>query len=190
LSEQQTPDSGATRVVPLSELFTGFLLIGLLGFGGIAPSAHYVIVERNRWLDQKEFVELFGVCSILPGGNFLNATVILGDRHQGVLGSIVGLTALLLAPLMILLALFATYSAYDHLPDVQAAVAGSAAAAAGMIMGTSLKLIRGLERHWTSLLFGLATFAAIGLLRVPLAGVVLVIVPVSVAVALWRGRTP
>ena len=91
MSEPQTSAGGAARVVSLSELFVGFLLIGLLGFGGIAPSAHYVIVERNRWLDQKEFVELFGVCSILPGGNFLNATVILGDRYQGVLGSLVGL---------------------------------------------------------------------------------------------------
>jgi chromate transporter len=190
LSEPQTSAGGAARVVSLSELFVGFLLIGLLGFGGIAPSAHYVIVERNRWLDQKEFVELFGVCSILPGGNFLNATVILGDRYQGVLGSLVGLTALLLAPLAILLALFATYSAYEHLPDVQAAVAGSAAAAAGMIMGTSAKLIRGLDRSWASLVFGLATFAAIGLLRIPLAGVVLVIVPISIGVALWRRRTP
>ena len=65
-----------------------------------------------------------------------------------------------------------------------------AAAAAGMIMGTSAKLIRGLERSWASVVFGLATFAAIGLLRIPLAGVVLVIVPISIGVALWRRRTP
>jgi chromate transporter len=146
------------------------------------------MVERNRWLDQKEFVELFGVCSVLPGGNFLNATVMLGDRYQGPLGSVVGLGALLLAPLLILMALAYSYDAFQHLPDVQAAVSGSAAAAAGLIIGTSAKLIHGLHRHWTSLLFGAVTFAVVGLLRAPLYLVVGVIVPVSIATSLLLRR--
>ena len=183
--EQAPPPA---RIVSLLELFTGFLLIGMMGFGGIAASAHYVIVERNRWLDQKEFVELFGICSILPGGNFLNATVMLGDRHQGPLGSVVGLTALLLAPVLILMALAMTYAAYDHVPDVQAAIAGSAAAAAGLIIGTSAKLIASLKPGYATAFFGIATFVAVGVFRVPLAGVVLVIVPASIALALWTAR--
>jgi chromate transporter len=178
----------STRQVGLPELFTGFLLIGMMGFGGIAASAHYVIVERNRWLDQREFVELFGICSILPGGNFLNATVMLGDRHQGVPGAIVGLTALLLAPLLILVGLAMTYAAYDHVPDVQAAIAGSAAAAAGLIIGTSAKLIASLKPGYATAFFGLLTVVAVGVFRVPLVAVVLVIVPASVALALWSAR--
>lgn len=166
------------------ELFIGFLLIGLMGFGGIAASAHYVIVERNKWLDQKEFVELFGVCSILPGGNFLNATVMLGDRYQGALGAVVGMCALLLAPLVILMALAYTYAAFSHVPDVQSAISGSAAAAAGLIVGTSAKLIRGLQRNWASLAFGAATFVVVGVVRAPLAAVVLIIVPLSIVVSL------
>lgn len=159
-----------------------------MGFGGIQASANYVIVERNKWLTPREFVELFGVCSILPGGNFLNATVMLGDRYQGPLGSIVGLTALLLAPLAILLGLAYGYQSFSHLPDVEAAVAGAAAAAAGLIIGTSARLIAGLRKGWPSIVFGVATFAAVGLLRAPLAWVIGVIVPLSVAVALYRLR--
>ena len=85
-TDSQTPPSS----VSLWELFTGFVIVGLLGFGGIASSANYVIVERNRWLSAKDFVEMFGICSILPGGNFMNATVMIGDRYQGPLGSVVG----------------------------------------------------------------------------------------------------
>lgn len=172
----------------MRELFSGFLLIGLMGFGGIQASANYVMVERNKWLTPREFVELFGICSILPGGNFLNVTVILGDRYQGPLGSVVGLSAMLLAPLMILLSLAYGYQTYSHLPDVEAAVAGAAAAAAGLIIGTSGRLIAGLRRGWPSVVFGVATFVAVGLLHVPLAWVVGLIVPLSVAVALLRLR--
>jgi chromate transporter len=178
----------STRKVSMRELFTGFLLIGLMGFGGIQASANYVIVERNKWLTPREFVELFGVCSILPGGNFLNATVMLGDRYQGPLGSVVGLCALMLAPLLILLALAYGYQTFSHMPDVEAAVAGAAAAAAGLIVGTSARLIAGLRRGWPSLVFGVATFVAIGLLRVPLPWVIGAIVPASVAVALYQLR--
>ncbi|MDB5568977.1 MAG: Chromate transporter [Hyphomicrobiales bacterium] len=178
------PDRSAPAAVGLGEIFVAFLLIGLMGFGGIAASAHYVIVERNRWLDQREFVELFGVCSILPGGNFLNATVMLGDRYQGPLGSVTGLCALLLAPLLILLALVYTYETFSYLPDVQGAIAGAAAAAAGLIVGTSAKLVGGLKKGVATLVFGAATFLAVGVLRAPLAAVVLVIVPLSVAVSL------
>ena len=172
----------------MRELFIGFLLIGLTGFGGIAASANYVMVERNKWLTPREFVELFGVCSILPGGNFLNATVMLGDRYQGPLGSIVGLCALMLAPMLILLALAYGYQSFSHLPDVQAAVAGAAAAAAGLIIGTSARLISGLKRGWPSVVFGLATFVAVGLLRAPLAWVIGGIVPLSILVGLLRLR--
>lgn len=172
----------------MRELFIGFLLIGLMGFGGIQASANYVMVERNKWLTPREFVELFGVCSILPGGNFLNVTVMLGDRYQGPLGSVVGLSALLLAPLLILLGLAYGYQSYSHLPDVEAAVAGAAAAAAGLIIGTSARMIAGLRRGWPSVVFGIGTFAAIGLLRVPLVWVIGLIVPLSVAVALYRLR--
>ena len=68
--------------IPLLDLCTGFLMIGLLGFSGIAQSAQYVMVERRKWLSPKEFVELFGICAILPGGNILNASVMIGGDEE------------------------------------------------------------------------------------------------------------
>jgi chromate transporter len=118
------------RSVSLWELFTGFLMIGLQGFGGIAVSAHHIIVERRRWLAPKEFVELFGICSILPGGNFMNATIMIGARYQGAIGSCVAMSALLFMPLTILISIALLYDHYSYLPDVRAATAGAGARAA------------------------------------------------------------
>lgn len=183
------PDQPSSdRIIPLGELFVGFVLIGMLGFGGIAASANYVIVERNRWMTMKEFVELFGVASVLPGGNILNASVMLGDRHHGVLGAAVCLFSLLLMPLIILLIIVTTYDHFSYLPDVKAAIAGGASAVAGLIIGTGLKMARGLDRTIVAAVFGLATFLSIGIFRLPLAVVVLTIVPLSVATALYMVR--
>jgi chromate transporter len=43
------PENVAGRI-GLKQLFLGFLKIGLLGFGGLAPVAHHVIVEDRAWL--------------------------------------------------------------------------------------------------------------------------------------------
>lgn len=170
------------------ELCIGFLLVGMLGFGGLAASGYYVIVERNKWLDRQDYVELFGICSVLPGGNVLNASIILGDRYQGPLGSIFALSSLMLAPLAILMVISLLYDQFSYLPDVQAAAAGAASAVAGLTMGAAAKMSHGLQRSWASPLFALATFAAIALLRVPLAMVVLVIAPIAVTTAIIQAR--
>ena len=144
----------ARAKISLWNFFTGFLLIGLMGFGGIAVSANYIMVENRKWLTPKEFVEMFGICSMLPGGNFLNASVMLGDEHQGPLGSLVCLASLLLAPLLILLAIALVYDQFSHLPDVRAATAGAASAAAGLIFGTAGRLMKGVDRTISALVFG------------------------------------
>ncbi len=188
MSSSSLPSAASGARVSLLDLCTGFLMIGLMGFGGIAQSAQYVIVERRKWLTPKEFVELFGVCSILPGGNFLNASVMIGDRNQGALGSIACLTALLLAPLMILLGIAVAYDHYSYLPDVRAATAGGAAAAAGLIFATATRLAKGVTPTTAAILSGIATFAIVGALRWPLWVVVVCVAPASVAWAIYAGR--
>jgi chromate transporter len=172
----------------MPELCIGFLLVGLLGFGGLSTSGFYVIVERNQWLNRKDYVELFGICSVLPGGNVLNASVILGDRYQGPLGAVMALSSLMLAPLAILMCISVAYDYFSHLPDVKAAAAGAASAVAGMTMGAAAKMAHGLRRSWASPVFALATFAAIAVFRIPLAAVVLVIAPIAILTAIAGAR--
>lgn len=174
--------------IPLIELFTGFLLVGLLGFGGIAVSGQYIIVDKRRWLSQKEYVELYGVCSVLPGGNVLNCSVVIGDRNHGVLGAIVCLAALLLMPLAILLMIAVAYDEFSYLPDVRAALAGAAAASAGLIFGTAARLARGVAPSVAAPVVAVATFVIIGALRWPMWVLVAFVAPLSFAWALYAGR--
>ena len=180
----------SAKTISLLDLFTGFLMIGLQGFGGIANSSHYIIVEKRKWLTAKEFVELFGVCSILPGGNFLNASIMLGARSHGPLGSIVSISGLLLMPLVILIMIAVAYEQFQYLPDVRAATAGAASAAAGLIIATAIKMMKGVA--WTLVPIGMAvgTFIVIGYLRAPLWMVVVIFVPLSIGLtALARRRS-
>lgn len=163
-------------------------MIGLLGFGGIAQSAQYVMVERRKWLSPKEFVELFGICAILPGGNILNASVMIGDRNHGPLGSVLCLSSLLFAPLGLLLVVALAYDTFSYLPDVRAATAGGASVAAGLIFGTAARLARGVSPTIASILAGVATFALVGLLRTPIWVILVTVAPLSIGWAIHGGR--
>jgi len=45
-------------------LFTGFMQLGLMGFGGVLPLAHRIIVEDKKWIDEGKFTDLLGVCNL------------------------------------------------------------------------------------------------------------------------------
>lgn len=150
-------------------LFLTFLKIGVCGFGGVAPWARRVVVEERQWLSEQDYAELLGVCSALPGANTVNIAVILGDRSNGVLGSLSAVAGLLLMPLLILIGIAALYERFAINADVKNAVAGAAAATAGLVLGTGLKMIRNLKPDILGALSCGAIFVLVGLFQASLA---------------------
>ena len=188
----KTPDSKMNldgQPITMAELFFGFAQMGLYGFGGVATIARHIIVERRRWMSEHEYAAVLGMGQILPGGNIINMTIMLGDRFQGPLGSIVALSGLMIMPIIILLGLTTVYDAFSANPDVRAATVGAGAAAAGLIIGLGLKMGRNLKLSPIHIGFAGATFVAMALLRLPFIGVVLVLTPLCIAATWWSRRT-
>src|SRR5437879_11011738 len=94
-----------SATVGTSELFVGFLKIGLSGFGGVMPFARRMIVEQRRWLSELEFLDVLSLSQFLPGPNIVNVSIIIGRRFQGVTGAAAAYAGLLLMPLAIVLVL-------------------------------------------------------------------------------------
>lgn len=44
------------------ELFIGFLLFGLMLFGGVLLFVWCIIVDECKWFFVDEFIDLFGLC--------------------------------------------------------------------------------------------------------------------------------
>ena len=167
------------RTVSLGELFRGFATIGVLGFGGVAVMARHVIVEKYSWLTEKEYATILGMGQVLPGANVVNASVIIGDRFQGVKGSVVSVLAIMTFPIMILLVLAMLYNQFAHLPAVKIALSGAGAAAAGMVIATGLKMAIKVKPGLAGyLIIGLA-IATILLFRLPLVYSVLILLPLA-----------
>jgi chromate transporter len=160
-------------------LFLAFLEIGLCGFGGVAPWARRVVVEKRRWLSERDYAELLGISSILPGANTVNIAVLLGDRACGVSGALCAVAGLLAMPVTILIALAAIYDRFSGLSDVKNALAGAAAATAGLVIATAGKMMRNLRPDAVGLISGAGVFIAAGLLHFPLLWTVAIAAPAS-----------
>jgi chromate transporter len=182
------PDSAvASKLTGVSRamLFASFLKMGLLGFGGVLPWARRVIVDERRWLGDREFAELIGLCQVLPGPNIVNFSVIIGARAQGPLGSLIAVTAILFVPVGVMLLIAVFYASVAHEPLARDAIAGASAAAAGLILGTALRLLLQTRPPLRGLAIGGAAFIAVGVLQWPLLWVMLVLIAVAVT-AEWH----
>lgn len=165
------------------ELFSAFTWMALQGFGGVLAVVQRELVEKRRWLTREQFVEDWAVAQIMPGPNVVNLALMIGGRHSGLGGALVAMSGLLIAPLALLLLVALLYSQLASLPQAQAALRGMGAVAAGLIVATGIKLMGALRGNVMGLgvcgVFAALTFAAIALLRWPLAWVLLGLGPLS-----------
>lgn len=162
-------------------LFASFLKMGLLGFGGVLPWARRVIVDERHWLTDREFAELIGLCQVLPGPNVVNLSVIIGARTHGPAGSLIALGGMLFVPVGVMLLIATFYASVASEPLARDAIAGASAAAAGLILGTGVRLLLQARPPLRGLASGAAAFVAVGVLHWPLLWVLLVLIVVGVA---------
>jgi chromate transporter len=171
-------------------LFVAFATVALSGFGGVLPWTRRMIVERRRWMTPEEFNDSYALCNFLPGPNVVNFAVVFGDRIAGLRGAAAALVGLLAPPVAIVLVLGALYAQFGNAAVVRGVLAGVAPAAAGLMIATAIKMSEPLLRRG----FGpaqvvvVALVIAVGVLRWPLAWVVLAALPLSIALAWWWRR--
>ena len=169
----------------MSDLFAGFFVVGICGFGGVLPWARRMIVDQRKWLTPSEFAEMLGLCQFLPGGNIMNLTIALGSRFHGVRGALACLLGLMTAPVGIVIMLGAIYDRYAAYPPVRRAFVALSAAAAAYLLATAWKIAAPLGGRPLAIAIAACTFAVIAILRPPLLAAMPVLA-IGSTLLLWR----
>jgi chromate transporter len=171
--------------VPLAALYVVFFRLGLFSFGGgMSAWLYRETVEVRRWVTREVFLAGFALGQILPGVNSTNVTIYIGQRLRGAAGAAVALAGLLSGPFVIVLAAGVAYRHLLQIPGFEAAMAGVAAVAVGMLLRLGVVLARRVPWNLVPVAVMVATFVAVGILHWPLAAVIAVLAPVSI-VAAW-----
>ncbi len=174
-----TGDPALSAPASNKDLFITFTRLALQGFGGVLPIAQRVLCEQKRWLSKEQFVEILALGQVLPGPNVCNVALMVGDRFFGWRGAFSALAGMMLVPLFIVLMITALYAQFAMNPMVAGALKGMGAVSAGLIIGSAIKLIPTLKNNPIGVpvcaAIALIAFAAVALLRWPLAWVLLVL---------------
>jgi chromate transporter len=168
----------------LLALFVAFAQVSFAGFGGVLVFARRAIVDRHRWMTAEEFNETFALCHFLPGPNIVNLTMVFGSRFRGIPGGLAAFAGLLGPPAVMMTILAALYAHFGEVDALRRILAGVSCAAVGLLVSVVFRMMMPLirKRDLVGLLLLAAVFIAIGVLRLPLAAVLLVAIPLSIAI--------
>ena len=89
----------------LWQLFKSMFILSASTFGGgfvIVSLMKKKFVEDLGWLEESEMLDITAIAQSSPGPIPINASVILGYRMQGILGSIIAILGTSIPPMIII----------------------------------------------------------------------------------------
>src|SRR5262245_34346455 len=142
---------GAERVDERA-LAKTFFKLGVTGFGGgLAVIAHIrrVVVYKNQWMSEEEFLDAVSLAQSLPGANTANAITYIGLKLCGIRGALVSVTSFVLPSFMAMIGLAVAYGYLKNVPDAQRVFHGFNAAVVGLIAATTVRLGQSaMQQQW------------------------------------------
>jgi len=119
-SIQKVEETHAPRRDVLRELALLFLRLGTLAMGG--PAAHIAMMEdevvrRRKWLTHERFLDMLGVCNLIPGPNSTEMAIHIGQQQAGMAGLIVAGACFILPAAAIVLVIAWMYVRFGTMPQ-------------------------------------------------------------------------
>jgi chromate transporter len=122
-----------------------FLKLGTIAFGG--PAAHIAmmrneVVERRRWMEEQEFLDLVGASNLIPGPNSTELAIHLGRVRAGWRGLLVAGACFILPATLIVLAFAWAYARYGSTPQAEGLLYGITPVVVAIIVHALWGLLR------------------------------------------------
>jgi chromate transporter len=130
--------------------------LGTIAFGG--PAVHVAMlrdeaVRRRRWVEEQEFLDLFGALSFLPGPSSTQLAIVLSRRRAGWLGLAVGGAAFIAPAVAIVMGLAWAYARYGSTPTGGGVLYGVGPVVVAVVAVALWELARSaLKRPWFALI--------------------------------------
>ena len=167
------------------QLFWTYLKIGTFTLGGgyaMLPLIQREVVDRQGWIDEKEFLNMIALAQAAPGLIAVNSAIFIGWRvggWRGVCGAVLGAV---LPSFLIILAVAMVFADWKELPAVEAAFKGIRPAVVALIAAPLYKLSKSAKIGWSTLLIPVAAAMLIWLLHVNPVWVILATIVITLIV--------
>lgn len=141
------------------ELFWTYLKIGTFTLGGgyaMLPLIQKEVVERKRWIDEAEFLNMIALAQAAPGLIAVNSAVFIGWRVYGWRGVIATVLGAVLPSFLIILAIAMVFQDFKDQPAVEAVFKGVRPAVVALIAAPLCRMAKNAKIGWSTALVPIA----------------------------------
>jgi chromate transporter len=138
----------------LLKMFFVFLKVGAFTLGGgyaMIPLIEKEVVEKNKWVNEEEFLNIIALAQTIPGAVAINSATYIGYRIFGFIGGIVGCLGIMLPSVISILLIAIFFIQFQNTLVIQSMFKGIRPAVAVLIFIAFIKLAKPLEKKLLSL---------------------------------------
>ena len=130
-------------------LFLTMLKIGLFTFGGgyaMIALFENEFVEKKKWLEKDEFLDVAAIAESTPGPIAINAATYIGYKNAGIIGSIIATLGICIPSFIIIYAISLFFDAFLSLTLVAYAFKGIQICVVYLILTAGLKMLKQMKK--------------------------------------------
>ena len=182
-----THNAPAPKAQSLGTLFFTFFKIGLFTFGGgyaMIALLEEEFIQRRRWLDKDEFLDMTAIAESTPGPVAINSATYLGYKLAGVPGAV----AVCLPSFLIIYAISLFFEQFTQLTVIANAFKGIQVCVIYLIFSAGVRMLQALDRSLFSSGVLLSVFLAmtsLSLAGISVSSILLILLSGAAGVAAW-----
>ena len=130
-------------------LFLTMLKIGLFTFGGgyaMIALLEKEFVEKKKWLEKDEFLDVAAIAESTPGPIAINAATYIGYKNSGMIGSMIATLGICIPSFVIIYAISLFFDAFLSLTLVAYAFKGIQICVVYLILTAGLKMLKQMKK--------------------------------------------
>ena len=139
--------------VELIKLFTTFFKLGLFTIGGgyvMIPLIEREVVDRYRWIEKRDFVDLLAIAQSSPGVLAVNMSIFIGYKLRGVRGSVAAAVGNVLPSVVIILLIALFFNKFREYEVVNNVFMGIRPAVVALIASPVCSVAKSAKIGWTN----------------------------------------
>jgi len=186
-----THNAPAPKAQSLGTLFFTFFKIGLFTFGGgyaMIALLEEEFIQRRRWLDKDEFLDMTAIAESTPGPVAINSATYLGYKLAKVPGAVTATVAVCLPSFLIIYAISLFFEQFTQLTIIANAFKGIQVCVIYLIFSAGVRMLQALDRSLFSSGVLLSVFLAmtsLSLAGISVSSILLILLSGAAGVAAW-----
>ncbi len=167
------------------QLFSSFFRIGSFTLGGgyaMIPLIQHEVVEKRKWMEEEEFIDMVAMAQSAPGVIAINTSIFVGYKLKGVKGSITCALGSALPSFLIILTIAICFTSFADNPVVERIFKGIRPAVVALIVAPLWRMSKAAKLTWKTAFIPIVAALLIWQLNVSPILIVMVAIVVGIIV--------